>query len=174
MFCKASFILSGWTADRTKMRVMTSTLLSGTCSLRSSLVKSHWKAQQRSGQYRGFCCQQKIDYYWKTSVFYKRFNLHFWESGSLEATCLHIRCGSDESYFDEFDSSRWEVTGVNEDVEVVLQQREDAVSNAAAGLQQHQPLGLKLKTTHRRNDDRYQCSCLILHSLNDAKQMWKT
>lgn len=59
MFCKASFILSGWTADRTKMRVTTSTLPSGTFSLRSSLVKSHWKAQQRLEQYRGFCCHQK-------------------------------------------------------------------------------------------------------------------
>lgn len=53
-FCKTSFILSGWTADRTKMRVVTSTLSSSTRCLRSSVVKSHWKAQQRSGQNRGF------------------------------------------------------------------------------------------------------------------------
>lgn len=38
------------------------------------------------------------------------------------------------SYLDKFNSSRWEVTGVNKDVQVVLQQREDAVSNTAAGL----------------------------------------
>lgn len=49
MFCKTSFILSGWTADSTKMRVTTSTPPSGTLSLRSSEVKSHWKPQQRSG-----------------------------------------------------------------------------------------------------------------------------
>lgn len=49
-FSKASFILSGWTADRTNMRVTTSTLLSGTFSNKSSFVKSHWKAQQRSEQ----------------------------------------------------------------------------------------------------------------------------
>lgn len=59
MFCRTSCILSGWTADRTKIRVTTSTPPSGTCVLRSSLVRSHWKAQQRSGVYRGFFCEQK-------------------------------------------------------------------------------------------------------------------
>lgn len=76
MFCKTSFILSGWTADRTNMRVTTSTLPSGTFSLRSSLVKSHWKAQQRSEQYRGFCCKTEkavsfvlLCHYWKEICF---------------------------------------------------------------------------------------------------------
>lgn len=45
---------------------------------------------------------------------------------------------------DKFNSPRWEVTGINKEVEVVLQQREDAVSNTTASLQQHQPLGFKL------------------------------
>lgn len=59
---------------------------------------------------------------------------------------IRYRFDGQISYFDKFNSSRWEVTGVNKDVEVILQQREDAVSYTAAGLQQHQPLGLKLQT----------------------------
>ena len=55
------------------------------------------------------------------------------------------------SYFHKLYSSWGEVTGVNEDVQVLLQQREDAVSHPAAGLQQHQPLGLKLHITRSTN-----------------------
>ena len=58
MFSRDRTIFSGWMAERTKMRVTTSTLAGGTSPHRSSWVRSHRKALQRSGQYRGCCCQQ--------------------------------------------------------------------------------------------------------------------
>lgn len=79
MFCKTSFILSGWMADRTKMRVTTSTLFSGTLSLRSSSVKSHWKALQRSGLYRGLCCKTKKGFDLLYYVIGKRSNMMGWK-----------------------------------------------------------------------------------------------
>lgn len=47
-------------------------------------------------------------------------------------------------HFYKLNSSWGEVTGVNKYVEVVLQQRKEAVSHAAASFQQNQLLGLKL------------------------------
>lgn len=146
IFCNTSFILSGWTADRTKMRVTTSTLPSGTFSLRSSLVKSHWKAQQCSGQYRGFFCitgsrhpsDNPSDY--QQLSCWKILNLHQHNCHSVPLQIIKI------SNLDKFNSPWREVTGINKKVEVILQQREDAVSNTTASLQQHQPLGFKLQT----------------------------
>lgn len=53
---------------------------------------------------------------------------------------------SETPHLDKVDSARREVAGVDEDVAVLLQQGEDAVPYSTAGLQQHQPLRLKLCT----------------------------
>ena len=44
IFWRTANILSGWIAESTKTKVAMSTLHSGTCESRLSLVKSHWKA----------------------------------------------------------------------------------------------------------------------------------
>lgn len=75
------------------------------------------------------------------------------------------------SYFDKFNSSWWEVTGVNKDAEVVLQQREDAVSNTAASLQQHQPLRLKLQ--NQTGERQWQGNTLTQFYTLFANRVWK-
>lgn len=159
-FCKTSFILSGWTADSTKMRVTASTLPSGTFSLRSSLVRSHWKARQRSGLYRGLFCfrgQNQFDVFHLTNLFLHHeknttiVRLEHISSTLIQDHSFLSHVAKIKTNLDEFNGSRREVAGVDEEIEVLLQQREDAVSNATAGLQQHQPLGFKLQTTQRQH-----------------------
>ena len=55
MFCKTRCIFSGWTADSTNINMATSTDSGGTCSRRSSPVRSHWNTLHLCASYKGFC-----------------------------------------------------------------------------------------------------------------------
>lgn len=57
-----------------------------------------------------------------------------------------------ECHLDKVNSARREVTSVDKDVAVLLQQREDAVPYSTAGLEQHYPLRLKLCTAKKTKE----------------------
>lgn len=88
MFSTTCCILSGWTADRTNIRVATSRLYSEMVARRSSFVRSHWNARQRSGQYREFSWKANIRYIYEHVQHYSNLTTDLIHAGGCMSGVL--------------------------------------------------------------------------------------